>query len=92
MEKLPCEIQDFPLGTFIDMLLKHKAILILNNKGNVYSVYESLSFQMVVNLLRTSLAALQTIQALGSEKYLKIAIDLVYIDIGLHNYNMIIWL
>ena len=48
---------------------------------------------MVADLLsqRTSLAALQTIrtmQALWSGQYLKIAIDLVYIDIGLHKYDM----
>ena len=45
---------------------------------------------MIPNLrsLKTSLAALQTMQALWSEEYLKSAIDLVYIDIGLHDYNM----
>ena len=40
--------------------------------------------------LRTSLGALQAMQALLSGEILKIAIDLVYIDIGLHNYIMII--
>ena len=44
---------------------------------------------MVANLLslRTSLTALQTMKALWSGEYMKIAVDLVYIDIGLHNYN-----
>ena len=48
-------------------------------------------FQMVSNLLslRTSLAALHTMQTLRSGEYLKIVIDLVYIDTGLHNNNMI---
>ena len=45
---------------------------------------------MVANLLslRNSLVALQTTQALWFRGYMKITIELVHTDIGLHNYNM----
>ena len=41
-------------------------------------------------LLGTKLAALQAMQILWSKEHLKIAIDLICIDIGLHNYNFMI--
>ena len=45
---------------------------------------------MVTNLLslKNSLAALQTMQALCFGEHMKITIDLVFNDIGLHNYNI----
>ena len=41
-------------------------------------------------LLGTKLAALQAMQILWSKEHLKIAIDLICIDTGLHNYNLMI--
>ena len=53
---------------------------------------ERLSFKIVSDLLplRTNLAAFQRTEALYCREYSKIAIDQIYIDIGLQNFNMII--
>ena len=67
-------------------------VLILNINEKAYLSMKNHPFQMIANLLslKTNLAALQTMQTLWSKEYLKIAIDLSHISIGLHNYNMII--
>ena len=41
-------------------------------------------------LLGTNMAARQAMQMMWSKEHLKIIIELIYIDIGLHNYNLMI--
>ena len=78
---------------FINRLVSlHVTILILDTKGKAYYfVFERPRFQIFANLLslRTSLTALQTVQPLLFRDYLKIAINLIDINIGLRNYNVI---